>query len=72
MDLGTRKLPGSGEAPWKPLGKVLGSHQIGSFWTPSSTQKRIARKCNGVFKKNEPQETLNSLFTCLGSSVKDP
>ena len=32
---------------------------------------RIARKCDGVFKKTEPQQTLNSLFSCLGSSVKD-
>ena len=32
---------------------------------------RIARKCDSVFKQNEPQETLNSLFSCLGSSVKD-
>ena len=33
---------------------------------------RIAGKCDGVFKQNEPQERLNSLFSCLGSSVKDP
>ena len=32
---------------------------------------RIARKCDGVFKKTEPQQTLNSLFSCMGSSVKD-
>ena len=31
----------------------------------------IARKCDGVFKKTQPQQTLNSLFSCLGSSVKD-
>ena len=32
---------------------------------------RIARRCDGVFKNTEPQQTLNSLFSCLGSSVKD-
>ena len=32
---------------------------------------RIARKCDGVFKKTEPQQTLKSLFSCLESSVKD-
>ena len=32
---------------------------------------RIARKCDGVFKKTEPQQTLKSLFSCLESSVED-
>ena len=32
---------------------------------------RIARNCDCVFTQIEPQETLNSLFSYLGSSVKD-
>ena len=58
MDLGTRKLPGSGEAP-REVRKL-----------PNHCGRHLRRN-DGVFKQNEPQETLNSLFSCLGSSVKD-
>ena len=59
MDLGTRKLPGSGETP----------RQVGK---PPNDSGSHLRRNDGVFKQNEPQETLNSLFSYLESSVKDP
>ena len=79
MDLGTRKLSGSGETPRKPdwLEEVIGSPSRILGKPPNHCGRhlqrklQIARKCDGVFEKTEPQQTLNSLFSCLGSSVKD-
>ena len=51
----------------RDLSEILGK--------PSSTQTANCKEvCDGVFKQNaenEPQQTLKSLFSCLGSSVKD-
>ena len=54
------------EAPWEESGnpRIIPSAIF-------DTNFEIARKCDGVFKQNESQETLNSLFSCLRSSVKD-
>ena len=47
----------------------------GILGKPSSTQTANCKEvCDGVFKQNvenKPQQTLKSLFSCLGSSVKD-
>ena len=69
MNLGTRKLPGSGEAPRE--GFSGNPRIIAGAIFDANCKLQIARKCYGVFKKTEPQQTLNSLFSCLGSSVKD-
>ena len=70
MDLGTRKLPGSGEAPRKGSRKPPDRIILGAIFDANCELQGSATIMD-ILKKNEPQETLNSLFTCLGSSVKD-
>ena len=48
-------------------GKPLGNREVGK---PPNHCGRHLRRNDCVFKQNEPQETLKSLFSCLGSSVK--
>ena len=68
MDLGTRKLPGSGEAP-RFSGGFSGS--LGSPRIIFDSNCELQGSVRVIFKKTEPQETLKSLFSCLRSSVKD-
>ena len=53
----------------KPLG--LGSNPwiIAGAIFDGNCELQDSATC--VFKKTEPQQTLNSLFSCLGSSIKD-